>query len=76
MERALDARPVVLAEGADARHDLLEVRLGDVTIQEHGLAARAEAGFRAAPEVHHDLDHIQLRAGVDGMGWVNGRMPA
>jgi hypothetical protein len=58
MERPLDPRPVVVAECADVVDDVLDVRLGDLTLQEGDLAVR-EAGFGLAAEVHHDLDQLR-----------------
>ena len=59
MERPLDARAVVVAERADAGDDVLQVVLGDLALEQHALAARAEAGLGPAAEVHHDLDDVE-----------------
>ena len=76
MERALDAGAVVVAEGADVVDDVLQVGLDDLALEEHGLAAAAEASLRAPAEVHHDLDQVALRRqglqGGDELGRQGG----
>ena len=59
VEGPLDAGAVVLAERADVVDDVLDVRLGDLALEQDLLAAAAEARLRAAPEVHHDLDDVR-----------------
>ncbi len=57
VERALDAGPVVVAEGPDLVHDLADVRLGDLAVEERHLAV-GEARLGPPAEVHHHLDQV------------------
>ena len=57
VERPLDAGAVVVAEDADVVDDVLDVRLGDLAVEQRHLAV-GEAGLGPAAEVHHDLDQL------------------
>jgi hypothetical protein len=63
MERPLDPRPVVVAERPDVLHDVADIRLGDLPVEQDHLGV-GEARLRRASEVHDDLD--------DGGGVVEG----
>ena len=43
MERALDAGAVVVAERADVLDDVVDVRVGDLALEEHHLASPGSA---------------------------------
>ena len=58
VQGALDAGAVVVAEGADALDDVVDVGLDDLPVEEHLLAVR-EARLRAAPEVEHHLEQVR-----------------
>ena len=49
VERPLDAGAVVVPERADVVDDVLDVLLGDLALQQHRLAAAAEARLRRRP---------------------------
>src|SRR6267142_2019405 len=61
VQGALDARAVVLGEGADAMNYIVEVFAGDRRFAEINGAAR-KASFGLAPEVHDHFDQVlQIR---------------
>ena len=60
VQRALDAGAVVVAERADVVDDVLDVLLGHLALEQHLLAAAAEARLGRAAEVHDDLDQVAL----------------
>ena len=58
VERPLDAGPVVVAERADVVHHVLDVRLGDLALEQGHLAVH-EPRLGPPPQVHHDLDQLR-----------------
>ena len=65
MERALDARAVVIPERADVIDDERDVRLGDLAVEQADLGV-GETPFGLATEVHDDLDErLAIRESVD-----------
>jgi hypothetical protein len=76
VERALDAGAVVLAERADVVHDVLDVTVDDLALEQDLLPAAPEARLRTAAQVHDHLDEIpiggQLLDGGDDLGRERG----
>ena len=65
VERALDARAVVVAERADVVHDVGDVAIADLAIEQRDLGRRV-AGLRPAAQVQHDLDQgLAVRQRMD-----------
>jgi len=60
MQRALDARTVVVAERADALHHVVDVLVGDQVRRQHRLTA-GQARLGLAAHVH---DHFQQVASI------------
>ncbi len=54
---ALDPGAVVVAEDADVIHDVADVGLGHLALEEHLLPV-GETRLRAAAKIHHDLEQV------------------
>ena len=66
VERPLDAGPVVVTEQPDVLHDVGDVGVVDLALEEFHLGI-GEARLGSAPEIHDDLDQRgPIRQGVDG----------
>jgi hypothetical protein len=59
MRCSLDARPVVRGELADARDHAVDVLLGNFGLAEGDFFSGITC-FRHAPEVHHDLQELEV----------------